>query len=191
MNMEATQLAKRFITKDGNPVWVRLLRRKDAPFLVDLFAHMGSESRYRRFHQPADNVPLAQVWEEAEKIVTAVPDEQLGLIAFANLPGEGEVVAGVARIVWLDESVAEAAMSVRDDMQGQGIGGRLLTMILELAQIAGLETVVGTVQNENEPIWHLFSRLPFPITRTIEGSESEVAIDLTRRREDVGVETAV
>ncbi|MCP4422193.1 MAG: GNAT family N-acetyltransferase, partial [Chloroflexi bacterium] len=79
--------------------------------------------------------------------------------------------------------------SVRDDMQGQGIGGRLLTMILELAQIVGIETVIGTVQNENEPIWHLFSQLPFPITRTIEGTESEIGIDLMGIKE--GMETAV
>ncbi|MCP4416953.1 MAG: GNAT family N-acetyltransferase [Chloroflexi bacterium] len=189
MIMGATQLAKRFIARDGTLVWVRLLRRKDAPLLVNLFEHMGSESRYRRFHQPADDVPLAQVWEEAVKIATAVPDEQLGLIAFVDLPGEEEVVAGVARIVWLNETMAEIAMSVRDDMQGQGIGGRLLTMILELAQIVGVETVIGTVQNENGPIWHLFSQLPFPITRTIEGTESEIGIDLMGIKE--GVETAV
>jgi GNAT superfamily N-acetyltransferase len=184
MIMRTGQLAKRFVTKDGTPVWVRLLRQKDAPFLVDLFAHMGSESRYRRFHQPADDVPLAQVWEEAEKIATAVPEEQLGLIAFAELPDEGQVPVGAARIVWLNETTAEVAMSVRDDMQTQGVGGRLLAQILALAQIVGVETVVGTVQNENAPIWHLFSRLPYPITRMIDGTESEVAIDLMGK--DVG-----
>ena len=191
MILGAAPLAKRFNSRDGTPVWVRLLRRKDAPFLVDLFEHMGSESRYRRFHQPADDVPLKQVWAEAEKIATAVPDEQLGLIAFADLPGKENVPVGAARIVWLDETVAEVAMSVRDDMQGQGIGGRLLTQILALAQIVGVETVVGTVQNENGPIWRLFSRLPFPITRIIEGTESEVAIDLTRQKGDVEMEAAV
>ena len=189
MIMDAAHLAKRFVTKEGDPVWVRLMRPMDAPFLVDLFEHMGSESRYRRFHQPADDIPLSQVWQEAVKIATAVPEEQLGLIAFAELTGEGNAPVGAARIVWLDETTAEVAMSVRDDMQGQGIGGRLLRQILALAQIVGVEKVVGTVQNDNAPIWHLFARLPYSISRMIEGTESEVAIDLTR--EEVGVETAV
>ena len=189
--MGATQLAKRFITKDGVPVWVRLLRPKDAHYLVDLFNHMGPESRYRRFHQPTENVPPSQVWAEAERIVTAVPEEQLGLIAFSAVPGEGDVAVGVARIVWLSEHSAEVAMSVRDDRQGQGIGKRLLTMILELAQMTGVETIIGTIQNDNTPIWYLFNQLPYPILRTIEGTESEIVIDLTRRKEEVGMETAV
>ena len=191
MTMGATQLAKRFIAKDGVAVWVRLLRRKDASHLVDLFEHMGPESRYRRFHQPAENIPAEQVWAEAEKIVTAVPDEQMGLIAFSNLPGEDEVAVGAARIVWLKSNIAEVAMSVRDDRQGQGIGKRLLAMVLELAQMMGIETVVGTVQNDNAPIWHLFDQLPYPVERTIEGTESEIVIDLTREKETVGMETAV
>ena len=87
--MGATQLAKRFEAKDGSPVWVRLLRRKDTHHLVELFEHMGPESRYRSFHQVADNVPASQVWAEAERIATAVPDEQLGLIAFSTLLDEG------------------------------------------------------------------------------------------------------
>jgi len=189
--MGATQLAKRFTTKDGIPVWVRLLRRKDTHYLVDLFEHMGPESRYRRFHQVADNVPAAQVWEEAKRIATAVPDEQLGLIAFSTLPGEGEIAVGVARIVWLSDETAEVAMSVRDDRQGQGIGKRLLTMVLELAQISGAEKVVGTVQNDNDSMWHLFAQLPYPIQRTIDGTESEISIDLTQTKESVGMETAV
>ena len=187
MTMGATQLAKRFIAKDGVAVWVRLLRRKDASHLVDLFEHMGPESRYRRFHQTAENIPAEQVWAEAEKIVTAVPDEQMGLIAFSNLPGEGEVAVGAARIVWLKSNIAEVAMSVRDDRQGQGIGKRLLAMVLELAQMMGIETVVGTVQNDNAPIWHLFDQLPYPVERTIEGTESEIVIDLTREKETVGI----
>lgn len=179
MVTRAAQLAKRFMAKDGESVWVRLLRQKDAPHLVDLFDHMSSESRYRRFHQPTDNVPPAQVWAEAKRIATAVPDEQLGLIAFSTLSGEGEVAVGVARLVWLSDSVAEVAMSVRDDRQGQGIGKRLLTMILELAQITGAEKVVGMVQNDNMPMWYLFDRLPYPVERVIDGTESEISIDLT------------
>lgn len=184
------QLAKRFITKDGVGVWVRLLRQKDAHYLVDLFEHMGPESRYRRFHQSTENVPTAQIWAEAERIATAVPDEQLGLIAFSLLPGEGESAVGVARVVWLSGKTAEVAMSVRDDRQGQGIGKRLLSMVLELAQLMGAEMVVGTIQNENMPIWHLFDQLPYPMQRTIEGTESEIVIDLTREKEGVGMETA-
>ena len=179
MATRAARLAKRFMAKDGVAVWVRLLRQKDAPHLVDLFEHMSSESRYRRFHQPTDNVPPQQVWAEANKIATAVPDEQLGLIAFSVLPGEGEVTVGVARIVWLSDSIAEVAMSVRDDRQGQGIGKRLLTMILELAQIAGAEKVIGIVQNVNTPMWYLFDNLPYPIERMIDGTESEIIIDLS------------
>jgi GNAT superfamily N-acetyltransferase len=93
--------------------------------------------------------------------------------------------------VWLSGKTAEVAMSVRDDRQGQGIGKRLLSMVLELAQLMGAETVIGTIQNDNMPIWHLFDQLPYPMQRTIDGTESEIVIDLTREKEGVGMATAV
>ena len=182
MNMGATQLAKRFLTKDGRWVWVRMLRPKDAGYLVELFEHMGSESRFRRFHQSAEHVPMAMVWAEAEKIVTAVPTEQLGLIAFSTLPDGRDVPVGAARLVWLSGNSAELAMSVRDDWQGQGVGKRMLAMVLEMAQMIGVESVVATMQNENTSIWYLFDQLPYPLHRTIEGTESEVVIDLLGER---------
>ncbi len=65
----------------------------------------------------------------------------------------------------------------------------ILAMVLELAQITGAESVVGLVQNDNEPMWHLFDQLPYPLKRTVEGTESEIELDLTR--EKMGVATAV
>ena len=42
-------------TKEGLLLHIRHIQDSDAPYLVDLFEHMGPESRYRRFLQPLDN----------------------------------------------------------------------------------------------------------------------------------------
>ncbi|HMT21851.1 MAG TPA: hypothetical protein PKE20_11515, partial [Promineifilum sp.] len=86
-----------FETKTGIPVHVRPLVPQDAPFLVDLFENMGSESRYSRFLQPADHVDIDRIWIEAEHIAEGVVAGSYGLVAFVDLPEREDVPAGAAR----------------------------------------------------------------------------------------------
>ena len=169
-----------FQARNGVPLRVRHLEYDDAPYLVDLFEHMGPDSRYRRFLQSLDNPSPARVWQEAERIAQAARPYNAGLIAFADLPGEPNAPVGVARYMQIEPGTAEAAMSVRDDMQGQGVGTFLFKMLVEEARKNGVRKLVGTVQNSNKAIWIVFDRIPYPLTRRLTGAESEVEIDLTK-----------
>ncbi|HID51913.1 MAG TPA: GNAT family N-acetyltransferase [Anaerolineae bacterium] len=172
-----------FQARNGIQLRVRHLEYDDAPYLVDLFAHMGPDSRYRRFLQSLDNPSPTRVWQEAERIAHAVRPYNDGLIAFADLPGEPNAPVGVARYMQMEPGVAEVAMSVRDDMQGQGVGTYLFRLLVEEARKNGVRKLVGTVQNNNKAMWIVFDRIPYPLTRQLTGTESEVEIDLTARKE--------
>ncbi|HEX6385393.1 MAG TPA: GNAT family N-acetyltransferase [Anaerolineae bacterium] len=167
-----------FETKTGLAVRVRPIQPDDAPYLVAIFEHMSSESRYRRFHQPVDNVGEARVWTEAERIAQADPETAEGLIAFADLPNEPNAPVAAARYVRLEPTVAEAAISVRDDLQNIGIGTRLLQLLAEEAREAGVHKLVAVVQNSNKPIWRILEHLSFAVKREPQGAVSEVEIDL-------------
>lgn len=169
-------------TKSGQPVAVRHLRPGEAAILVEIFEHMGSESRYRRFHQTLDNVKMKQVWDEAEKIAEANPRDNNCLIAFIDDPAEDERPIAAARYVGLNAFEAETAISVADAWQRQGLGTQLMRLLAEEAREAGFRRLVATIQNENEGIWRVFDRLPYQVTRTPEGTYASIAIELTVRR---------
>lgn len=170
-----------FETKNGMVVRVRPLLLQDAPYLVDIFEHMSANSRYSRFHQPLQNVSSERVWTEAEHIVNTSP--QVGFIAFADLPGQPDAPVGAARCVCLGDGVAETAVSVRDDMQNQGIATNLLRILAEEAKKQGIRKMVATIQNANRPIIRVLNRLPYACTRKTIGSECELELDLMCEKE--------
>lgn len=176
-----------FETKTGMRVHVRPLMPQDAPFLVDLFENMGSESRYSRFLQPADHVDIDRIWTEAEHIAGDVVAGSYGLVAFVDLPERDGVPVGAARYVKLSPARAELAVSVRDDMQGVGIGTNLLQRLIIHAVEQGIEQLLGTVHNGNAVMWAMLGKLEYRLERRPEGSYSVITIhlrDLDSRLED-------
>ena len=170
-----------FEAKNGVVVWVRPLLPEDAPYLVDLFDHMSSDSRYSRFHQPLDNVSSERVWREAEDIAHMA--RQVGFIAFADLPDQLNAPIGAARYVETGVGVAETAVSVRDDMQRQGVGTHLVSLLVKEARRRGVYTLLATIQRANQAIIHVLNRMPYPYVRTAVGSDIELALDLKVAKE--------
>jgi acetyltransferase len=167
-----------FRTRSGLPVRVRYLEPEDAPLLVNIFEHMGDESRYRRFNQSLETPSASRVWAEAEQIAQGVTTNSVGLIAFADLPDAPDTPIGGARFVLLGSGEAEAAISVRDDMQGHGIGTRLMKLLVQEARAAGLERLVGIVQNNNTAVWGLLRHIDAPIEHVADGTLTTIIIHL-------------
>lgn len=177
-----------FRDKSGRKVHVRRLLPDDAPYLVDIFEHMGSESRYRRFHQTVDRVSDQRMWHEAETIAHGTEYVQTGLIAFADLLGQRNAPVGVARYVSTEPREAEVAISVRDDMHGQGIGTQLMRLLTDEAFREGYVRLTATILNDNPAIWRVFDKLPYKVLRMPEGNFSNIMIVL---RENEGAEAPV
>jgi acetyltransferase len=173
-----------FNAKDGQEIRVRHLSPDDAPHFVDIFENMSSDSRYLRFHQTADHFHPQRIRLEAEKIAQTPPERQGGLIAFADLPDRANVPVAVARYICLGDGVAETAVSVRDDMQGKGLGTQLLTQLAKEALARGVRLLTANVLNANKGIFAVLMKLPYQINCKPEGSTTVVEIDLTRSKQD-------
>ncbi len=174
-------------TKSGKRVIARPLTHYDAPYLVDIFEHMSPESRYNRFQQSLENPNPKQIWEEAEKIAQMEDEQQGGFIAFWQRPLLPDVPVGAARYVRLDEETAEMAMSVRDDMQGQGVGTWLLQMAIDEAIADGICQLVGSALNDNDAIWRVLDKLGYPYRRSPDGAISEIEVNLTKQESNVSL----
>lgn len=166
-----------FLTRRKRRIWVRPMTAKDAPLLIEIFAHLSPQSRYMRFHEPLEAPDPEQVEEKAREIAALDPDRGHGWLAFATVRGRRTPVAGI-RWVRVDETTAEIALTVRDDFQGQGIGRELLGIAVLDAADAGMARVVAIVHGANQSVLQLLRHSPAPIHKTISAGEIYVEADL-------------
>ena len=101
----------------------------DAGDLVDLFEHLSTNSRYMQFNQYLASVDPELVRREAEHIALVDPARGLGVLAFADLPDQPHAPVAAARYIRTDDpQQAEVSVSVRDDLQHQGIGAEIAAL---------------------------------------------------------------
>ena len=181
--MISQQQTTTFHASAGHIIHVRRLQSDDAPLLVDIFEHMTSDSRYRRYHQSLDHVSAGRIQQEALQIAQADPGKNRCLIAFTDLPGQSAVPIGAVRFVQTSPQKAEVAISIRDDFQNMGIGTQLMRLLAEEARALGFSWLTADIQNDNLAIWHVFKSLPYPVLRSPEGSHSNLMITLTPQSE--------
>jgi GNAT superfamily N-acetyltransferase len=173
-----TKVAHTFQAKDGTLIEVRPMQREDAVHLIDIFDHMGLDSRYTRFNMAMPTPEPERVQQEAAEMVDFERPESDGWLAFADLPdGPDTPVAGI-RYIHTGPGEAEIALSVRDDMQNKGIGTALFTYLLEQAKEAGISRLVGLAQRNNPPLFQLLNNVPYPVKRTPDGSYVHLEVSL-------------
>ena len=178
LDMTNSSTLESFYSKSGQLIHLRRILPDDTPFLVDIFEHMSSESRYQRYNQTLDHVAPNRVWQEALQIALANPRTNPGLIAFVDTPSHTAEPVGAVRLVEITPDVAEVAISIRDDFQNKGIGSTLMLHMANEARSLGYRRIVASIRNDNPAIWKVFSRLPFKIERVPDGALSEVTIYL-------------
>ena len=170
-----------FQTRTGMTVWVRPLVAADAAHLVELFDHLGADSRYQRFQLAATEPKEELIWREARRIADVDLEKGVGWLAFAADPeNEDELIPiGGMRYMTVEPGLAEASLTVRDDMQRQGIGSQLMLFMLDYARRHGVERMAAVVQRNNLGMWRLLNHSPVPITRQSEGGGyANVELDL-------------
>jgi acetyltransferase len=133
---------------------IRPVTTDDADRLVDLHARCSDEARYFRFHAAKPRLRAA----EAGWLAAADGRARVALAATVTEDGEERIVAD-ARFDIVGDGVAEAALLVRDDLAGRGLGRRLLEHLLERAAGLGVHRVVFDILPENRAMLALARRV--------------------------------
>ena len=105
-------------------------------------------------------------------------DKDGAWLAFTDLPGQKNAPIGGVRYVRQDQETAEAALVVRDDMQGKGIGKGLLAFLADRAREAGIKRLVATIQRANRALLHILNNSPLQVTFKSEGSYTTIVAEL-------------
>lgn len=168
-----------FTTRDGARLRARTVRPDDAGRLVDLFNRLSSESRRRRFHFNPDNLSEELKWSTACALADVDNRTLGGAVAAVEVDAAGEEqIVGVARLGRPpgepDSPAAEAAVVIRDDYQGRGVGTELLRRMVLLAKQMRLRTIVAVIEADNEAALRVFRNLALPVEVRTSRAETEM-----------------
>ncbi|HZQ16494.1 MAG TPA: GNAT family N-acetyltransferase [Gaiellaceae bacterium] len=165
----STTTAEDVVLRDGSTLRLRSTAPSDGAALVAFFDRLSPESRYLRF-QGAGVVDLRTVepflhtdWRDSVSLVG-----ELG----------GDVVALGTFIRLRDPRRAEVAFAVADELQGRGIGTRLLERLALHAAGAGIEEFVAQVLPQNAHMLNVFADAGFGVSRRLEEGVVEVRLTL-------------
>jgi GNAT superfamily N-acetyltransferase len=171
---------------DNRPVRLRWIRSTDATLLRDGFARLSPESRLMRFFSPIPELP--------ERFVRYLIDidgyDHAALIAASPPPevaGRSERGFGVARFIRSqdDRASAELAVTVTDDVQGQGLGHQLVWTLAAAARERCIETFTMSVLWSNARVRGMLRRLGAE-SRGRDGDIVEYAVAIPRMISRVG-----
>jgi acetyltransferase len=149
----------------GRRVVIRPVLPQDADLTSEFFGSLPAAARYDRFMSPMRNLPA-----ELVKRFTSVDYAQhLALVAEVFEDGR-EVVMAEARYVRdaKDTTVAEFAVSVADEWQGNGLASHLLSKLLCRASVEGVRRMTGETLATNGKMLHLARKAGFSVRHSPE-----------------------
>jgi acetate---CoA ligase (ADP-forming) len=164
------------ILRGGQTLRLRRATRGDEDALVEFFTALSAESRRLRFHggRRIDRSIAEHLVED---------DGRVALIALAaHADGRERIVALAEYALLRDADAAEVAFAVADELQGKGVGTRLLERLAALGAAAGVERFVAVVLPENRAMLSVFADAGFEVTRELEGGEVEVRFPIAATR---------
>ena len=148
-----TLLATTHELPTGESVRLRLTRPSDTPLVRSFLDGLSLETRQRRFFTGA--APGAAM----ERHFTFFNPRERVVLA-ATLPVEGyERIVGLADVAILETGLAELAVVVEDERQGQGIGTLLCEALAWLAAQRGATHVKAETLEHNVAMRHVMERL--------------------------------
>ena len=150
---------------DGTTLTIRELHANDEAALRSWFTTLSDESRYQRFHAPVTDLPAAQ-WRYLTRIDH---DDHIAIIALVD-----DQLVGVARMVRLDDTSAELAFLVDDNLQRLGIGSALRDVLIARARTRRYDTLCAYVLRGNAAIRRLLAGINAPVNDR--GDVIEVAL---------------
>jgi len=110
-------------------------------------------------------------------------DRQLVLVAERKDPQTGErEIVGVARLNKAPgTSHAEFALLITDKFQRQGLGTRMLELLVQYGEREGLTHISADILPENVGMRRAAEKVGFQLRRSLDAPEIRASIDLPRR----------
>jgi acetyltransferase len=165
------ELEKAIVLADGASLTLRPIRPEDESALTAMIAASSESDRRLRFFGALGRPPQAL----AARLSQIDYDREMAFVA----QEDDGALAGVGRMVSDPNfETAEFALMVRTDMQGRGIGYRLMTELNHYARSRGHQVLYGDVTADNAAMLAMAGELGAGVTPV--GEARRVVFDLLR-----------
>jgi GNAT superfamily N-acetyltransferase len=168
---------QRVTLRDGREIILRVVTAEDKAFLAAGFQDLGLVSRHQRFLSTKKQLSMAELAYFTE--VDHASHEALGALDAATGAG-----VGIARFVRsaTEPDMAEAAIAIADEWQGDGVGGALLDALADRAREVGVRRFTASLLASNRAMLTLFQHLGETTIAREGGDVINVVVDLTTPR---------
>ena len=154
-------LEVRKTTRAGLELLLRPVKISDEPLLKEFFYSLSDESMYQRFISARRDIPH----ELLQELVAVDYFTKMVLVAVTEREGR-ELICGLGQYgMNRDMYTADVALVVRDDCQKKGVAGEMLAYLTFLAKRQGLLGFTAEVLAGNEPVFRLFRKMGFDVSK--------------------------
>jgi acetyltransferase len=155
------QYVSQWTMRDGRKLVIRPIRPEDEPLLAQFHTTLSLETVYARYSQV---LPLGRRAEHDRLAhrCTIDYDDEFALVAIDRDP-HGAKLVGVARLSKMPNNNAEFAIVIADSYQHEGLGTRLLNLLVGVAQDKKLDRVIGYINSDNSAMCAVCRRLGFAV----------------------------
>lgn len=172
-----TPFERHFVLRDGRPATIRLMRPDDKDRLVEAFAKLDRQTVYTRFFAFRKQLP-----EGPLNRIHTVDLVRLAALVVTVGTGADEAIIGSATYVAGDAAdgprTAEVAFTIEEDYQGQGLAGRLLAGLVDIARRHGIQGFKAEVLAHNGAMLAVFRRSGLPLRQRQAGEVVHVSLAL-------------
>ena len=141
--------------KDGRKVLVRPMRPEDESLYPEFFEHVTDDDLRLRFFSAARSMTHAFI----AKLTQIDYARSMAFIAIEK--DTGKMLGSVRLMGDANHELGEYAVMVRSDLKGQGLGWKLMKLILEFAEKDGFHEVRGEVLRSNRTMRSMCEALGF------------------------------
>jgi acetyltransferase len=150
--------------KDGTPLTLRPIRPEDEPLMKKFHETLSEETvHFRYFGVTKFEKRVAH--ERLTRICFNDYDREMALVAVRqNSETKEDEIVGVGRLIKvLGTNDAQFAILITDQFQGQGLGKRLLTLLVDIGRKEGVARIIGHILPENYAMRQVSSKVGFDI----------------------------
>jgi len=169
------ELEEIFTLRDGRDVLLRPIKAEDEQTHVEFNDSLSQEDRYKRFFGE-----IGQLSHEQMAKMTQIDfDREMAFIASYRDQDNNLHTLGVVRAI-TDPSndETEFAVVIRSDLQGQGLGKRLMLKVIDYCRQRQTQTMIGLTLPQNSGMVSLARKLGFKVKFDIEEGWVAMTLDL-------------
>ena len=143
--------------------------------VAEAFRTASRETLLHRFFTPLRGLSS----EQLRRLLTIDPAREACIVGELTTSVPKRIVCGARYVRLTDPLVAEIALTVHDDYQGQGVGGFILRQLIRLGRDNGIRIFAADVLATNARMLRLLEKLAPQRRSTLSGGVCRIEFDLT------------